>query len=167
MRWRWSSAARAWLRPARWSSTSRCRSFLERDRAPVAQRHRHGAGEDDPPLVGAVQGVAGGQDQLRIADVLRDACPRALPSDDTVVGDPVLERGVRHPKMDVVAVPNRVDMPEPGSEGRPVPRDANRALLPGQRRLRIVARALVQRAEAARALAEEYGQAGSRRAEDC
>src|ERR687892_2848037 len=91
----------------------------------------HEAGVDDPALLSAVEGVAGGEDEGVEAPVPDDA--PVLVVDDLVLEHLIAKRGVRERQRDPVPVAERVDAPERGTEGRPVAGDRHRPAHPGKR----------------------------------
>ena len=116
-------------------------------RRPISRRGAPRVGpyeprEHDDSLGRRVQRMARGQDQPIVGHALSD--PDGRRRDDPRALDPVGEAPVRHHDRDLVARATLSILPERRAVGRAVPGDRDRAALAGQRRARVVARALAQ-----------------------
>ena len=107
--------------------------------------------------------MAGREDEPVIPLWADDAPVVAL--HDPVVLHPVPEHPVRRLEADRVAVPERVDVPEPRAERRAVPGDRDGAAEPRHGCLRVVARALAEVVQPVGALHHDHAQAEARDAE--
>src|SRR5215211_1993477 len=99
--------------------------------------------EHGPALRGAVEGMAGGEDETTVADGFDD--PDVSRIDHLVLLDRVGEGCIGHLDPDLVTVLDLVDLPERGEIGGPVTGDRDRSGLAGDRCRPVVARALLQR----------------------
>jgi hypothetical protein len=122
--------------------------------------HANESGKDDPAMGCAVERVTGGEHESVEAAIADDAPVSAL--DDLVLEDPVVEGRVRKAKRNAIADSQRVDMPKPGAERRPVGGDRHRPAHPWERRLRVMARALGEIAAPTRSLHENGFEADPR-----